>query len=97
MPFANDASGMPSTGTAIDSPLKYHRAWRRVRGPAVAGYADAIGLSASLRSKGDVDVRSVSGLWGGGGHKNAAGLTLTGDFGAQKAALITALIRAIGT
>ena len=50
----------------------------------------------SLRSKGDVDVRTVSGLWGGGGHKNAAGLTLTGDFAAQKTALIGALIRAIG-
>lgn len=49
----------------------------------------------SLRSKGDVDVRSVSGLWGGGGHKNAAGLTLTGDFPAQKPALVSALIRAI--
>jgi len=48
----------------------------------------------SLRSKGDVDVRSVSGIWGGGGHKNAAGLTLTGDFQAQKAALVAALIRA---
>ena len=23
----------------------------------------------SLRSKGDVDVRGVSGIWGGGGHK----------------------------
>jgi len=49
----------------------------------------------SLRSKGDVDVRSVSGLWGGGGHKNAAGLTLTGDFAPHKAALVAALIRAI--
>ncbi|HEX5068875.1 MAG TPA: DHH family phosphoesterase [Vicinamibacterales bacterium] len=49
----------------------------------------------SLRSKGDVDVRGVSGIWGGGGHKNAAGLTLTGDFPAQKAALVAALVRAI--
>lgn len=50
---------------------------------------------ASLRSKGDVDVRAVAGLWKGGGHKNAAGLTLTGDFHAQKAAVVAALIRAI--
>ena len=39
----------------------------------------------SLRSKGDVDVRAVAGLWSGGGHTNAAGCTLTGDFEAQQA------------
>ena len=31
----------------------------------------------SLRSKYDVDVRAVAGLFGGGGHKNAAGFTVT--------------------
>jgi len=33
----------------------------------------------SLRSKGDIDVRSVAVKYGGGGHKNAAGLTLDPD------------------
>ena len=32
----------------------------------------------SLRSKGAVDVRTVASLWGGGGHHNAAGCTITG-------------------
>jgi len=49
----------------------------------------------SLRSKGLVDVRTVAGLWGGGGHANAAGCTLTGDFEAAKRGLITALGRAL--
>jgi phosphoesterase RecJ-like protein len=49
----------------------------------------------SLRSKGTVDVRSVAGLWHGGGHTNASGCTLTGDFEAAKRALVEALIRAI--
>jgi len=49
----------------------------------------------SLRSKDVVDVRSVAGLWKGGGHKNAAGLTLTGAYEPQKAAVIQALARAI--
>jgi phosphoesterase RecJ-like protein len=49
----------------------------------------------SLRSKDAVDVRSVAGLWSGGGHKNAAGCTLTGDFATQKAAVVAALARAI--
>jgi len=49
----------------------------------------------SLRSKDQVDVRTVAGMWSGGGHKNAAGATLVGDFAGQKAALIKALVRAI--
>jgi phosphoesterase RecJ-like protein len=49
----------------------------------------------SLRSKDNVDVRSVAGLWGGGGHKNAAGCTLSGDFESHKRDMITALARVI--
>jgi phosphoesterase RecJ-like protein len=33
----------------------------------------------SLRSKGDVDVRAIAGQFGGGGHRNASGFTITGD------------------
>ncbi len=33
----------------------------------------------SLRSKGEVDVRRVAASFGGGGHRNAAGCTLSGD------------------
>jgi phosphoesterase RecJ-like protein len=33
----------------------------------------------SLRSKGDVDVREIAGHFGGGGHRNASGFTVTGD------------------
>jgi phosphoesterase RecJ-like protein len=51
----------------------------------------------SLRSKDVVDVRSVAGLWKGGGHKNAAGCTLTGVYEPQKAAVIEALARAIAS
>ena len=49
----------------------------------------------SLRSKNGVDVRAVAGVWGGGGHTNAAGCTLTGDFRTTKRALVEALMRAI--
>ena len=56
--------------------------------------ADGV-VRVSLRSKDHVDVRSVAGLWNGGGHKNAAGATLTGDFATLKAALVAALARAI--
>ena len=45
----------------------------------------------SLRSKGDVDVRRVALAWAGGGHKNAAGLTVNGDFAAAQEAVIAAI------
>jgi phosphoesterase RecJ-like protein len=45
----------------------------------------------SLRSKNHFDVRAVAERWGGGGHKNAAGLTLTGNVEAERRALLDAL------
>jgi phosphoesterase RecJ-like protein len=47
----------------------------------------------SLRSKGDVDVRAVAQLWNGGGHKNAAGCTVTGEYADAKTAVIDAVGR----
>jgi phosphoesterase RecJ-like protein len=52
-------------------------------------------IRVSLRSKGTVDVRTVAGLWNGGGHTNAAGCTLTGNYAEAKHALVASLIRAI--
>ena len=50
----------------------------------------------SLRSKGDVDVRAVAARWSGGGHKNAAGCTLTGDYQMLKREMVDAVGEAIG-
>jgi len=49
----------------------------------------------SLRSKAEVDVRDVASRWGGGGHRNAAGATLSGSFDELKAAVVTEMARAI--
>jgi phosphoesterase RecJ-like protein len=49
----------------------------------------------SMRSKYDVDVREVASVFGGGGHKNAAGFTVAGSLGKVRAELIDRLIRAI--
>jgi len=49
----------------------------------------------SLRSKGEVDVRSVALQWNGGGHRNAAGLTVNGDQAAAQQAVIAAIGRAL--
>jgi phosphoesterase RecJ-like protein len=48
-------------------------------------------LRVSLRSKGDVDVRSVAQQWGGGGHKNAAGCTIAEGLDDAKAKVLAAL------
>lgn len=49
----------------------------------------------SLRSKDDVDVRSVAVAWKGGGHKNAAGCTVSGPYEEVKGQLIQAMKLAI--
>lgn len=49
----------------------------------------------SLRSKPAVDVRGVAARWGGGGHRNAAGATLSGKLADLKTAVITELAKAI--
>jgi len=49
----------------------------------------------SMRSKYDVDVRSVASAYGGGGHKNAAGFTVHGPLDAVKAGLLRELTSAI--
>lgn len=47
----------------------------------------------SLRSKGNVDVRQVAMAWQGGGHKNAAGLSVEGDVATAEHAVIAAIGR----
>jgi bifunctional oligoribonuclease and PAP phosphatase NrnA len=53
------------------------------------------GFRVSLRSKGAVDVRAVAALWRGGGHRNAAGCSVTGEYAAVRDSIVEALSRAI--
>jgi bifunctional oligoribonuclease and PAP phosphatase NrnA len=46
---------------------------------------------ASLRSRDDVNVARVAELFGGGGHRNAAGFKLKADLGSAKKALLRAI------
>ena len=50
----------------------------------------------SLRSKGDVDIGSVAKAFGGGGHKNAAGCTVTGAIDSVQKLFIQKIDQAIG-
>ena len=49
----------------------------------------------SMRSKYDVDVRQVAGALGGGGHKNAAGFTVTGSLEAVRPRIVELIVQAI--
>ena len=50
---------------------------------------------ASLRSKGNINVAKVAEKFGGGGHKNAAGLGVEGDWDAREAEIVASLQDAI--
>jgi phosphoesterase RecJ-like protein len=49
----------------------------------------------SLRSKGEIDVRTVAMAWHGGGHRNAAGCTIPEDYAAAKSRLLGRLVAAV--
>jgi phosphoesterase RecJ-like protein len=49
----------------------------------------------SMRSKYDVDVRKVANEFGGGGHKNAAGFTVSGSLSDVRAGIVERIVQAI--
>jgi phosphoesterase RecJ-like protein len=49
----------------------------------------------SLRSKGDIDIGMIAKEYGGGGHKNAAGLTVSGPIEELQKTLVAKIERAI--
>lgn len=50
---------------------------------------------ASLRSKGNINVAKVAETFGGGGHKNAAGLAIEGDWDTMEREIVEALSKEI--
>jgi phosphoesterase RecJ-like protein len=72
---------------------------RSVRGVKVAVLFNEEGpgtVKASLRGKGDVPVNAIAHRFGGGGHENAAGCTLSGTLDEAAAALLQAVREALG-
>jgi phosphoesterase RecJ-like protein len=49
----------------------------------------------SLRSKGDINVARVAEKFGGGGHRNAAGLRIEGDWDEKERELVEAVREAV--
>jgi phosphoesterase RecJ-like protein len=72
---------------------------RSVRGVKVAVLfsEEAPGkIKASLRGKGDVPVNAIAHRFGGGGHENAAGCTLSGTLSEASAALLKVVRESLG-
>ena len=72
---------------------------RSVRGVKVAVLfsEDAPGkIKASLRGKGDVPVNAIAHRFGGGGHENAAGCTISGTLADATAVLLQAVRESLG-
>ena len=68
------------------------------RDVVVAVYMREIGpgqYRASLRSKGDINVAKVAERFGGGGHKNASGLSIEGDWDEKEREIVEALRDAV--
>lgn len=49
----------------------------------------------SLRSKGDINVARVAEQFGGGGHRNAAGLTIEGDWDEKEQEIVSSVRQAV--
>jgi bifunctional oligoribonuclease and PAP phosphatase NrnA len=49
----------------------------------------------SLRSKGDINVAKIAEKFGGGGHKNASGLSIEGDWDEKEAEIVAAMVEAV--
>ncbi len=68
---------------------------RSIEGVEVAAFISEIGdrfFKVSLRSRGNIDVESIAGAFGGGGHHNAAACRITGDLEAVRKQLVEAVI-----
>jgi phosphoesterase RecJ-like protein len=72
--------------------------------PLTVGEVEAVALlkecapgiyRTSLRSKGDINVARIAERFGGGGHRNAAGCTLTGPWDEAEQSVVTLLCEAV--
>jgi phosphoesterase RecJ-like protein len=81
------------TGTKPEDTETFSNFPRRINTVRISSLFRELGggeWKASLRSKGDVNVARIAELFGGGGHKNAAGYTIKADLKTAKEALLKA-------
>lgn len=86
------------TGTTAEDTENFANLPRRIGDVKVAALFRETGSGewkASLRSKGAANVARIAEQFGGGGHRNAAGFRIKGDFATAKKALLKALRKAL--
>ena len=87
------------TGTGpedIEGFVEYPRTMENIKVAALFRENNSGGYKVSMRSNGSVDVGAVSVVFGGGGHAEAAGFSIQGDFEHAKGKLMEALLNAVG-
>jgi len=75
--------------------VNYASSMAGVQAAALVREVDARTTKVSLRSSGQVDVARIAAAFGGGGHRNAAGLTLAEPFAAARALVRDAVVRSL--
>jgi len=84
---------LEKTGTKPEDTENFSNLPRMIKSVKVAALFRDIGngfWKVSLRSKGDVNVAKIAELYGGGGHKNAAGFKIKGSLKSAKEKLLLA-------
>ena len=82
------------TGTTPEDTENFSNLPRMIKSVKIAALFRDIGdgfWKASLRSKGNVNVAKIAELYGGGGHKNAAGFKIKGSLKSAKEKLLLAM------
>jgi phosphoesterase RecJ-like protein len=74
----------------------YPRSVRGVKVAVLLNEEEPGKVKASLRGKGDVPVNAIAHRFGGGGHENAAGCTISGTLEEAAAALLQAVRESLG-
>lgn len=90
--MAQEAGGTyEDTEGLINLPLTV----REIQAVVFFKQVDTAEYRVSMRSKGDIDIGAIAKTFGGGGHKNAAGCTVTGAIEPLQGMFVAAIERAI--
>ena len=92
--LALPAGAIPERIVEAEELVNYPRSVATVRVACLLRELDGT-VKVSLRGKGDVDVQQIAAQFGGGGHVNAAGCTVTGPLPEATRRLLAAVRRAV--
>jgi phosphoesterase RecJ-like protein len=91
---------LDATGGRLDETegfVNYASSLEGVHAAALFREVDSGTTKVSLRASGRLDVARVANEFGGGGHRNAAGLTMQAGLAATRARILEATLRHLGT